>query len=658
MDLAREMAANHVYLSSRSDQFNSASRYLLKSGRVVPDPARIVVVVGAGVSAAACSLPAGKEAAKALTERITDSGVSRRLVQDEIRRITVEYRLEETDFEAVLLALSKFDQKRLLEELQGIFLRRYYPSTAYEILAHLLKHRFIDAIINFNFDEILDQALDDELRSDGYYSVRSDGDCPGDISQWIDETRPRFCLPLYIKPHGTASHKSSLRFTRSSYSLLPEEIVALLEKLLDGACRVVVLGHAMQSVEFNHILARSGHNYKLLFIDPRKPRLRELKVDSGPPHWSIGLNEFDRALQSLWRQIEKNFERAPRGIDRHLLISRVFRRNANWDSKSRATDPDPHRHLLERAVVEVALAAAKAKGMLSLEELADDRAGRYLRLYHERTRKEEPSLRELCMRIGLTQLGYSPETVCINPSGSPLVGVKRLALPEKERQEAIKCLISSVEDQLTGERQKRAKETKSLLRRTLEEMFAKEDVEVSPNPRAIHVAVYHQPRVLPTLSALRSQTNEFFFSKDWNAILAIAETGEFLLEPTWAKEIKKRKAALAVVVADELKLPELKRIYKKKMKSRWLHWWLHNTHVTVFLSDGRASHALVFERRLRASHIVPVVLEDDAEMAVDIFAAYWLKADRDRRERFISPRNIQAQKTKLIEWLGPRTAAS
>ena len=40
---------------------------------------------------------------------------------------------------------------------------RYYPGLAYEILAHLMKHGFIDAIINFNFDEVLDQAIEDEL---------------------------------------------------------------------------------------------------------------------------------------------------------------------------------------------------------------------------------------------------------------------------------------------------------------------------------------------------------------------------------------------------------------------------------------------------------------------------------------------------------------
>ncbi len=281
--LAQHMAQNHVYLSVKNEDFPDVARHLLNDD-LDSTPPKIVVVVGAGASNDACNLPTGEHAAKHLTDAfILKARVSRQLIVQEIRRITIEYRLDRDDFEAVLLALSKFDQATVLDELNSMYSRRHYPSLTYEVLAHWLKHRFIDAIINFNFDELLDQAIDDELGAHGYYRVITDGDCQEDIARWRDE-RDRFRFPLYIKPHGTASHKSTMRFTRSSYSLLAPELVNLLVNLFDKEVDVIVLGHAMQSVEFNDILARNkGEGLHFYALGHQKPELR----DPNGPDWHL-----------------------------------------------------------------------------------------------------------------------------------------------------------------------------------------------------------------------------------------------------------------------------------------------------------------------------------------------------------------------------------
>jgi hypothetical protein len=138
----------------------------------VPLP-QIIVVVGAGASNAAAALPTGKETAQFLRDEMTKGfgPAGERLIADEIDRLALQFNLDEGDFETILFALSKFNKPTLLQRLGSVFGRRYHPWLGYEILAHCLKHRFIDAIINFNFDEILDQSIMDEVGEGGFHKI-------------------------------------------------------------------------------------------------------------------------------------------------------------------------------------------------------------------------------------------------------------------------------------------------------------------------------------------------------------------------------------------------------------------------------------------------------------------------------------------------------
>lgn len=45
------------------------------------------------------------------------------------------------------------------------------PQLGYELVAHLLRHSFIDHVISFNWDEILDRAINGEIGASGYRRV-------------------------------------------------------------------------------------------------------------------------------------------------------------------------------------------------------------------------------------------------------------------------------------------------------------------------------------------------------------------------------------------------------------------------------------------------------------------------------------------------------
>ena len=654
------MAQNHVYLSVQNEDYSTASRHLLKDDLTSPLPPKIVAVVGAGATNAACGLPTGEDAAKRLIEAFkARASVNGQLIAEEIHRITVEYRLERGDFEAVLLALSKFDQKTVLKELSTIYGRRHYPSLAYEILAHWLKHRFIDAIVSFNFDELLDQAIDDELGSHGYYRVISDGDCPEDVAHWLDN-RGRFRFPLYIKPHGTASHKSTMRFTRSSYSLLPIELVNLLKRLFQAPTDVVIIGHAMQSVEFNDILASSGGDLlKFYAISLQKPEFRV----ADKPYWDVafcdaglngGLGHSIDLVATTTAQMFSDTLR-PRSIRRHRLISALFGRTAVVDEERHTRERLREDYLRDRVYVEISLAISKAKGFASLEHLARGRAGQYFRLLrrHAPSGVTKDSMLTMCTNLKLEPFGYSRDTLCL--SGAKEAGRDRLRrpiLPADEFRKAAGELALVTKDFLSPERQLRCLQNSDELFLAFLEMYEGEEVEVSTDTEATTNDVFANPVTLPTLTSLQVQTRKMMESESWDSILCTAESGEWLLK--WSEQINKRDGRLAVVLADETYTTSLSNTFGERLggRARWLPWWLHNRHVTVFLKDKKIVQAIFFERRLRTSHITPLLLEGaDAEIAMDSFVAYWIKAEQYSRfstEIEIRPRQVRSESELLI----------
>ncbi len=242
-DLATKLARNLVSISFKAGvETRNAAKEILALQKINFKPERFIVVVGAGSSKHANKqIPLGQEAIKKLKKDYNlDSTVEnkigfqgiRKLFKDEIEELSQVYRLEKNDFETVLLALSKYFPKDIYEKLATYYGYRYYPDSFYELLAHLFKNRFIDAIINFNFDELLDQAIEDEMGCSAYRKVLFDGDLPDYDNEVIKDDR--FQRPFYVKPHGTVSHKTSMRFTRRDYFNISSDIDIFLGKLLSG----------------------------------------------------------------------------------------------------------------------------------------------------------------------------------------------------------------------------------------------------------------------------------------------------------------------------------------------------------------------------------------------------------------------------------------
>jgi hypothetical protein len=248
---------------------------------------RNIVVIGAGASYDAYKgIPAGGYLAQELKEKfeipLTEIDFLKNRFVEESRAIQGLTGKTELTFENYLYLLSKLfvtqnDLREKIKEMTGF---RHSPHHFYEVIAHMLKHSFIDVVINFNFEEMLDQIINDEIGSDNYHYILSDGHVvkPDDLT--VDG---RMKIPIYIKPHGTYSHKSSLRFTNKSYLDLPEDIREMLITLISGQrgkgkpiqrINLITVGFALESMEFNDILNEYlPKNSVIYYITNPKPKI-------------------------------------------------------------------------------------------------------------------------------------------------------------------------------------------------------------------------------------------------------------------------------------------------------------------------------------------------------------------------------------------------
>jgi hypothetical protein len=563
-NLARKIALNLIHVSIDEAEVEDAVKMMMEmdlDGRKFDDarysPERFVVVVGAGASYNANkNIFLAEDAKKRIREvLIGDNTDIDNLIENELDRLETVYKLKRDEFETELFALSRFysstkpGEKNLVNEVCKLYNHMYYPSLTYELLAHMFKHRFLDVIINFNFDEVLDRAIEDELCQGDYCKVIYDGDSPTDISELM--TKNKFKKPLYIKPHGTASHKSTLRFTREDYFRLPIDIENLLGIVLGGEIdssrtipvNIIAIGFGMQSVEFNKILnIKLPEGSKIYYINRKRfdfgtlepKKLKEKFVPYGffpirktNPLISGGkINKIhsylDEMILQLWKSVQKNFRPfyKPRTIKRHQLISKLFASKETREPKSPAKIQD---YLKDRTYIELVLSIAKAKGFLNMQQLTNDRTGMYFNLYTDQTiknrgagddrtsDKDSLSLFQFCNKLGLVGIGYGRQALKLILDKDPKKDLeenikKNLIVKEKSfKKDYVNKLYKTLieDDLLTLRTKKQLKKSKGDFSRTLKELYMGQEVEICPQFKNIYNNIFSSPKVLNTDMALR-----------------------------------------------------------------------------------------------------------------------------------------------------------
>lgn len=439
-------------------------------------------------------------------------------------------------------------------------------------------------------------------------------------------------------------------------------------KLFEGSVEILIVGHAMQSVEFNDILGigtARGSQLKFYALGLKKP---EFRIAGSPGRreckfWDTqSKGGLGGRIHYISTHVEESFKTGfvPRSIHRHILIDQLFRRDV--ETRQNEVRKERFRYLQDRVYIEIALAVSKAKGFINLEHLARGRAGQYFREMADtagklENRPEPISMLDMCRNLGLDNFGYSNDTVCLLSYEDRHDRLRRPILRKEKFETAANELTEAVRNHLSEEQQRKPPNQQKVLRETFTQMYGGEEVEISSNTRAITNHIFASPVAMRTFTSLHAQTDEMLRSGKWDAILCTAESGKWLLQKRWSALIKRCGAGLAIIVADKTYCKDLKNEYQEKLgpkpRLRWLPWWMHNRHTTVLLKDRQPVQAIFYERRLRTSHIAPLWLKGtDAKIAMDAFVAYWIKAqqyDQQGSEIEIKPQQVEHASQSLIE---------
>ncbi len=149
----------------------------------------------------------------------------------------------------------------------------------YELLAHLLNHRFLDHVVSLNFDRLLDESLLDEFGEEGVDIVVSDRDIPN--STLLDKLDER---ARCVKPHGSITVPDSMRFTMADASDISVAMLALVEQVIFGpSARRPTRAKAPDSTE-----VAGSPRVILIFMG-----------------WACAEREFHRLLRSHHSQIDQ-----------------------------------------------------------------------------------------------------------------------------------------------------------------------------------------------------------------------------------------------------------------------------------------------------------------------------------------------------------------
>jgi len=257
----------------------------------------------------------------------------------------------------------------LKAEMHGVISAQLAKSVrrplVYELLAHLAKHRFLDHLVSLNFDELLDDALKDEL-SDRLHSVASPEEIPGPNQRLRQD-------PCYlVKPFGSLStdrYKLEPRdvdhYERGSiWDFVRHRILTTMENKAPEVV-LVLIGYKAVEGAFKQLIEEllgEGRRVTVFFISRRTApsgvltrKLPQLSVL--PVHL-----EADIAFDLLVQIMEHKFkEKRPSGVwipgARHRVISAL-----------RHSDIF---HQDDRFRVEVLLQALKSRGFFTVEAVAD-----------------------------------------------------------------------------------------------------------------------------------------------------------------------------------------------------------------------------------------------------------------------------------------------
>jgi hypothetical protein len=264
----------------------------------------------------------------------------------------------------------------------------------------------------------------------------------------------------------------------------------------------------------------------------------------------------------------------------------------------------------------------------------------------------------LCEKLRLTKIGYAHDTLRLYQDGLGSASPEdELIVDPTSWPEQKQMLIDSVMAHLSHSRQTLAQDNIEILETTLDYMYSNDEVEVYSPKELPYQLMFREPLLLGSLAATKVFTRSIL-SRNWDKLLCVAESGEWLLAKDIVELVKRRpKRSLIVIVADGVYIKDIETTYtgqEVNVQVIRMPWWQHNQHMSLLIHQSHPVCGIYFERRLRALSVTPVGItaQDDLAIVLDTFLAYWTKAVhfRDNVENmFVHTKDVDTARTKLLK---------
>ena len=509
------------------------------------------------------------------------------------------------------------------------------PQLAYELIAHFVKHRFVDHIISLNFDELADVALSDELGGDGFTVV-----LPGSLEGAGSRDTPHL-----FKLHGTISNADSLKFEIVDTGTLSPQMSERIDGVLfgppkDNRCAwIVSLGYGWNDYDMRAWFERNHHRILgiiVIALDDKPAELlrdtlvkrdkkfsdkglAQLKIHSvategivagrigvhGKERPTGGRSTVDEVLWAVWssirsaraREESREFARSIPSAARHLVLSHLFPAPAS--SRRRWPGVFADHNTRNRFHAEVLLTAGKTDGFVTLSSIGRDprimrhadtgpRSETHLDSLPFLRRSREADVTEVYFYNGTSSEYADHFQSCAREEP---ITIPRLQGGKIIREDA--CY-----DQF--------------LNYYLGKVFAGVSIEVDPGIDSRAQLLFRQAVPLRTLKAMTDATQRLLLNSKWSTLCVIAESGRWLTGKVAKKAINDRQVLLIEAsrfgLADWVSWEDV-NLDPLQVASIGMPWFLHNRHLTLAVDKkGRPVGGIYFRRRERTPRISPVLL--------------------------------------------------
>lgn len=246
-----------------------------------------------------------------------------------------------------------------------------FPPVGYEILAHLANNGLVRHIISMNFDELLEQTLDEELGERNYQKVTSTptfARVRDDIEERRDAVAEVLKGVFLFKPHGTLSLSATLKPTLDEVVDLDMDKYEVLRYVISDR-NVVFVGYSFLDPGIQKLfvpIADEGKVKKVFFVDPDADLSRRNKKVEAllfKTHGEGGL--IPMASDDFFIQLAAAISRDQKKGKWYPATTRHVIRNCIFDAKGLAVSPIPRNKL----VVELVIFALKVKGKFTTKAL-------------------------------------------------------------------------------------------------------------------------------------------------------------------------------------------------------------------------------------------------------------------------------------------------